>query len=382
MNRRLTILTEIIAPYRIPVFNNLAKIEGIDLHVIFLAETDPKARDWLIYKDEIRFSWQVLPSYRKRVGRHNLLLNLGLGAALRKTRPEVIICGGYNYIASWRALIWARQKRLPFLLWTESTSRDLRQNNRLLQRLKRTFMNRCDGFVVPGKASRQYLQSFDISPEKIFTAPNAVDNCLYKNATDVVRNDPAKWRLQLKLPKRFFLFVGRMVVEKGIFELLHAYSGLDPELREEVGLVFVGDGPKRVELERLSRTFTGGVIQCRGFVQRENLSRYYALAEALVLPTYTDAWGLVVNEGMACGLPIVCSDVAGCVPDLVEEGWNGCVTPARDVQILVQVLTNLASNSEMRRRMGENSRKRIACFSPEMCAKGIAEAAFSTKAKL
>ena len=110
MNRRLVILTEIIAPYRIPVFNALAKVEGINLHVIFLAETDPEARDWLVYKDEIRFSWQVLPSYRNRIGRHNLLLNAGVAAALRKAKPDVIICGGYNYIASWRALLWARRK--------------------------------------------------------------------------------------------------------------------------------------------------------------------------------------------------------------------------------------------------------------------------------
>ena len=83
MSRRLVILTEIIAPYRIPVFNALARHEEIDLHVIFLAESDPKLRDWLVYKDEIRFSYQVLPSWRRRLAGHNLLLNRGLkkGAA-------------------------------------------------------------------------------------------------------------------------------------------------------------------------------------------------------------------------------------------------------------------------------------------------------------
>ncbi len=382
MNRRLAILTEIIAPYRIPVFNALAKVDGIDLHVIFLAETDPEARDWLVYKDEIRFSWQVLPSYRKRVGRHNLLLNVGVGAALSKARPDVIICGGYNYIASWLALLWALRRRLPFFLWTESNSRDLRQNNPVLQRLKRAFIKSCDGFVVPGKASQQYLQSFSVSQKKIFTAPNAVDNDLYKNTAEDVRGNDAKWRLQLNLPQRFFLFVGRMVIEKGIFDLFHAYHALDPKVRAKVGLVFVGDGPKRVELERLSRTVKVGFIQFPGFVQRENLARYYALADALVLPTYTDAWGLVVNEAMACGLPIVCSDVAGCVPDLVLEGWNGRVIPPRDIQKLVQALNNLANNPKIIREMGENSRERILHFSPEISANGIAGAAFSATTNL
>ena len=236
--------------------------------------------------------------------------------------------------------------------------------------------------MVPGKASQQYLETFGTSRERIFTAPNAVDNDLYTNTAEDVRGDAAKWRSQLNLPQRFFLFVGRMVVEKGIFDLFHAYNALDPKLRATVGLVFVGDGPKRVELERLSRTVKVGFIQFPGFVQRENLARYYALADALVLPTYTDTWGLVVNEGMACGLPIVCSDVAGCVSDLVKEGWNGRVIPARDIEKLAQALSNLASNPEIIREMGKNSRERILHFSPEICAKGIAHAAFSAEAKL
>ncbi len=101
MKRRLVILSEIIAPYRIPVFNALARHEGIDLHVIFLAESDPELRDWLVYKDEINFSYQVLPSWRRRFAGHNLLLNRGLKAALQQAAPDVILCGGYNYLASW-----------------------------------------------------------------------------------------------------------------------------------------------------------------------------------------------------------------------------------------------------------------------------------------
>src|SRR5580704_11994766 len=99
--KRMVILTEIIAPYRIPVFNALARHEGIDLHVIFLAETDPALRDWRVYKNEIQFSYQVLPSWRQKLGGYNLLLNRGLKAALQKAAPNVVLCGGYNYLASW-----------------------------------------------------------------------------------------------------------------------------------------------------------------------------------------------------------------------------------------------------------------------------------------
>src|SRR5580698_10314993 len=106
MKRRLVILTEIISPYRIPLFNALAQRAEVDLHVIFLAETDPDLRQWQIHKEEIQFSYEILPSWRRRVGRYNALLNRGVGIALGKTAPDVILCGGYNYVASWQALFW------------------------------------------------------------------------------------------------------------------------------------------------------------------------------------------------------------------------------------------------------------------------------------
>ena len=111
MSRRIVVLTEIISPYRIPVLNALAQQEGLDLHVIFLAETDAALRRWRVYKDEIRFSYQVLPSWRWRVGKRGVLLNRGLRRALNAADPQVVLCGGYNYPASWAALGWARRRQ-------------------------------------------------------------------------------------------------------------------------------------------------------------------------------------------------------------------------------------------------------------------------------
>src|SRR5579864_9354072 len=111
MRRRLVVITEIIAPYRIPVFNVLAKLSDVDLHVIFLSETDTSLRQWSIYKNEIQFSYEVLPAWRVRVSRHNFLLNRGVGRALSKCYPDIVVCGGYSYFASWKALAWAKWRR-------------------------------------------------------------------------------------------------------------------------------------------------------------------------------------------------------------------------------------------------------------------------------
>ena len=175
MNRRLVILTEIIAPYRIPVFNSLAQQGGIDLHVIFLAETDPSLRQWRVYKDEIRFSFQILRSWRKRLGNYNALFNWGVSAALRRASPDAILCGGYNYIASWQSMWWAHRNHVPFFLWVESTANDLRRHHPLIESLKRSFLRGSNAFVVPGKSSFAYLRGYDAPEEMIYTAPNAVD---------------------------------------------------------------------------------------------------------------------------------------------------------------------------------------------------------------
>ena len=374
MSCRAVILTEIISPYRIPVFNALANNPEIDLKVIFLSETDAGLRQWRVYKDEIRFDYEVLPSWRRRLGKHNLLLNLGLSASLQSFSPQVILCGGYNYLASWTALRWARRNHVRFLLWTESTGADARRANPITMRLKRNFVSQCDGFVVPGTASRAYVRSFGVSDDCICTAPNAVDMDFFFAGAEAARANAAVMRDRLILPERYFLFAGRLVREKGVYDLVEAYSSLPAGLRRQIGLVLAGEGPAKPELERFIREKLLHGIRLTGFIHREELAGCYGLAEAFVFPTWSDVWGLAVNEAMACGLPVICSDVAGCVDDLVHEGRNGRLIRAGNVAQLARAMTGLASDVSSRIRMGQHSREVIRAFSPEACAAGMAKA--------
>lgn len=367
------VITEIIAPYRIPVFNALARHGDIDLHVIFLAETDPSRRQWLVYKDDIHFSYEVIPGFRRRVAGHNFLLNWGIGKTLRRAAPDTIVCGGYNYFASWASLRWAERKQVPCYLWVESTRKDSRNRFAWIESLKVNFLRRCQGFIVPGKSACEYLESYGISRETIFTAPNAVDTHFFAERSEIIRQHRDFHRRDLGLPNRFFLFVGRLVREKGVFDLLEAYRALPPELRRDIGLVFVGDGPARSELIRRAAPFSGAVL-LPGFAQRELLAVYYALADAFVFPTHTDPWGLVVNEAMSCGLPVICSDAAGCAADLVEDSRNGRLVRTGDLRQLAAALTELAGDDELRMQMGRRSRERIARYSPEQCAAGFVDA--------
>jgi glycosyltransferase involved in cell wall biosynthesis len=379
MKRRLVIVTEIIAPYRIPVFNALANEDGIDLHVIFMAESDPTLRDWFVYKDEIRFSYEVLPSWRQRFGSYKLLLNRRVAWSLQKAQPDVIVCGGYNHFAFWQTAAWAKWNRVPFLLWVESNLRDKRNGHLLVEFLKRKFVGGCDGFIVAGTSSFEYVKSFGLPEQSIFTAPNAVDIGFFGSRSNHARNNPGVEPAVL-LPKRFALFVGRLVREKGGFDLLSSYAQLHPELRSKLGLVFAGDGVARRELEAEAAKIMPGEICFPGFLHRDQLASCYARADMLVLPTHSDTWGLVVNEAMACSLPVVCTDAAGCVPDLVKDGWNGVTVPTGDVGALKDALERLAEDPGLRREMGRRSKEGILRNSPEACASGIAHAVRQTNA--
>jgi glycosyltransferase involved in cell wall biosynthesis len=374
VKRRLTVITEIIAPYRIPVFNCLARRDDIDVHVMFLSETDPSLRQWSVYKNEIQFSYEVLPSFRRRIGRYNLLINSGVKDALRKSQPNVILCGGYNYLASWQAQRWAGKHRVPFLLWLESTAVDQRRQTTMVEWLKRRFLARCQGFVVPGKASQAYLNDLAISDKWIFRAPNAVDNRFFLQQAEQARNHEDRVRADAGLPDRYLLYVGRLVKAKGVFDLLDAYGSLDPSLRSRLSLVLVGDGLARPALERIARSILPGSIHFAGFVQKHGLAPFYAFADALVFPTHSDTWGFVVNEAMACACPVIASNRAGCVPDLLEEDWNGKLVPPKDAAKLASAMEYLSTQDELRPIMGARSVDRILSYSPEACASGIAEA--------
>jgi glycosyltransferase involved in cell wall biosynthesis len=121
-----------------------------------------------------------------------------------------------------------------------------------------------------------------------------------------------------------------------------------------------------------------GNIQFPGFKQRDELVRFYTWAEALVFPTHSDTWGLVANEAMCCGLPVILTNVAGCAADLVQNGWNGFVVAPGDASQLAAAMTNLATDSSRRVEMGARSWQRIQSYSPAAWSEGIVKAVATT----
>ena len=371
MSPRVGIITELIAPYRLPVFNKLAANASVEPHIIFLSETDPSLREWHIYRDEIRFRYNVLPNWRRWIGSYSLLVNWGLSDLLDRTSPELLICGGYNYLASWEAAHWCRQRGVPLVLWSESTAFDQRREYPVVEFLKRKFLQQCQAFVVPGRSAFKYLESLGVRKEAIVTAPNAIDNEFFAQSALMARANATHYRSRYGLPERFFLYCGRLTQLKGVFDLLDAYASLPPDIRSQVSLVFAGSGDAKPALQQRAERIYPGRVHFPGFVHREDLPAYYALADMLMFPTHSDTWGLVVNEAMACGLPVVSSSVAGCAADLVVSGQTGLLVDAGSVDQLASAMKLLSRNPEMGNRFAANSLRKIENYSPQRCAEGL-----------
>ena len=353
---RIALLTEIPAPFRIPLFNALAARPDVDLRVLFLAAGDPRRRHYDLHEEEWRFDRRVLPGREVRRGGRWLVLNRGAGRELRRFRPDAIAVGGWNQPAFWRALVYARAHRVPLLVWVESTLRDARSEALPLELAKRALVRGAWGAFVPGRASAQYARALGFAEERVVTAPNAVDQRVFGERVGELRAS--------REPSRScsFLYVGRLDPEKGLDVLLEAFARVPGEL------VLVGGGS---EEERLRRAAPDRV-SFAGPLPRDAVVARYAAADAFVLPSRSEQWGMVLNEAAAAGLPLVATEAAGGAYELVEDGVNGFVVAPNDAEALARAMRRLAEDEPFRHAAGLRSRQLAARLTPGAWAEGVA----------
>jgi glycosyltransferase involved in cell wall biosynthesis len=361
--RRVAILTEIPAPYRVPLFSALAARLDIEERVFFLAPRDPK-RPYPLETHEFRFDWRILPRLDLTWGDRWIVVNRGVLRTLASFRPDVVVVGGWNQPAFWSALIYTRAQRLPLVAWVESTARDARSGKARLELGKRLFLRACSAVLVPGRASRAYLRELDVPDARIVDAPNAVDADIFATGIAELRQDRATLRRELGLDSCTFLYVGRFDPEKGLDTLLDAIDGVPGEL------VLVGSGSLQAELER--RVASSDQTRIVGWLPAAGLARWYAAADVFVLPSRSEQWGMVLSEAANAGLPLVATEATGAAHDLIEHGANGFRVPIDDVAALRRALTRLAEDPEFRLRAGLRSRELAAPFTSDAWAEAVA----------
>lgn len=304
---------------------------------------------------------------------------------LDEIRPDAVAIYGYVAPEAYAALNWARAHRRTAILMSESNRFDVARRPPVKEWVKAMLVRQYDAAICAGTCSAEYLAELGLPQERIFSGHDVVDNRYFADKVAEIRNPKSEIRNRHSLPEKFFLASARFVEKKNLPRLLQAYAryrqlAAQSSIRHPPSsiwdMVLLGDGPLRPQIEaRISELGLRDSVHLPGFKQYPDLPTYYACASAFVHASLVEQWGLVVNEAMASGLPVLVSNRCGCVPDLVKEGVNGFTFDPYNIEEMAELMLRV-SKLEAREleRMGEASRRIIAHWGPERFAQGLKQA--------
>ena len=290
-------------------------------------------------------------------------------AALDRSNPTAVSINSYSTPDALAALRWCRRHRRVAVVMMESKTDDA-VRSRARETAKSAIVGAFDAALAGGTPQRAYLHTLGFPAGAVFEPYDVVDNAAFEAGARAARRDPSAWaNLQGIAGGPFFLASSRFVIRKNLPVLLRAYASYRASAPGPWRLVVLGDGPERGALEALVAAESIGGVTFAGFQQIEALPAYYGLAGAFVHVPLVEQWGLVVNEAMASGLPVVVSRQTGCSQDLVRD--NGLLVDAASIREIAAALTHISAPETDRSAMGRRSREIVAAWSPEAFAEGL-----------
>lgn len=293
-------------------------------------------------------------------------------AALSSRSLRAVAVAGWAQAASVVALGWCGRAGVPAIVMSESHE----GWSWLRDQVKRRVVGMFAAGLVGGTVHRRYLERLGMAEDRIFTGYDVVDNEHFWQGAARARDKADAVRSDYGLPERYFLASSRFLPKKNLVRLVQAYAAYRAEAgRHAWKLVLLGDGPLRTELLAVRRAH--GLeedLMLPGFRQYGELPAYYGLAGAFVHASVQEEWGLVVNEAMAAGLPVIVSDRCGCARDLVAEGANGFTFAPDRPDELAGLFTRVSARSTDLPAMARAGREIIAKWSPDAFAAGLAAA--------
>lgn len=269
--------------------------------------------------------------------------------------PDAIVCSIPGSVQSIVTTIIKRIKKIPFILYTESWSENRINKKKLYKRIARKYINKfvlnsVSFIVCGGTRSQEYYNRIGFDNKKIFKS--------YQCTRDV-----SQYPTELKFKRKKqvnILYFSRIVKSKGLDVLIEAFSNIH-EINSDICLTIVGDGPERDKYEALAKKKNIDDITFVGAVNNEDAYQYYYQSDIYVLPCNGigrgEAWGLVLNEATSMSLPIITTNVVGAIGDLVINDLNGYIVEPNNIKALEESLNKLISSEELRKKMGQESRK-------------------------
>jgi glycosyltransferase involved in cell wall biosynthesis len=331
---KLWLIQTVLSPYRIPLFEMLSKSPSLDFTLVLLSKKFKTRPQWkrdlstLSFKLYVPFGFSVLTGPEKQY-----CVNPFLFFSLLARRPDVVICGGYN-LATLTVWLVSWFTPIRYVIWTEATLHADGHVRGIRLWLRGLMARRAGAFVDAGTLAREYVESLVpmIPRERLFRAFNCVDT----DSFSAGGNQSREFFARRGFPEKNLLFVGKLNERKGVPQLLEVYRRVVAKAKSPVGLILIGEGELRSELEQFKQTHRLQHIRLEGWVKNDELGKYYAFANAFLLLSKVDHNPLVLFEALAAGIPIICSDGACNAIDFIQNGSNGYVVDAQNTEEVVE----------------------------------------------
>lgn len=263
------------------------------------------------------------------------LIRTTILARLNQIRPDILITGALAFPSGATGAYYANEKQIPLIVFDDAKLEDV-QRNFFTNWVKKQLYSGVDAIFCPAPGWESTFKFFGFDPQRLFYGVDVIDN-------DFFMKGEIGESLTHSLPQSYFLNVGRQVEKKNLLMLLKSYHRLLQKRGDIPDLVLVGDGEKRKELEDYITKYQIEKIHLLPFLPQQAVREIYRCATAFILPsTFGETWGLVINEAMASGLPVIVSNRVGCVGTLVQQDINGFIFDANSIDSMTEALIKFA----------------------------------------
>ncbi|MBI5687284.1 MAG: glycosyltransferase [Verrucomicrobia bacterium] len=370
---RAVVLINLMAPYRVPLFNALHDHHDMETQVWTLAANED--RQWEVPQDAMRYPHRCLRGATLRLPgqaleKHRFVhLNSDLWRDLWRERPDVVVAAEFS-LASVQAALYCGLTGAALISWSETTPEYEQHMGGLQRCIRRWLLRRASACIATSSGSREKYLSYGAATENVFVSLQTADISAIEARCGALRAErPAlRQRLGWAGESVVALYVGSFIERKGLDALLKAFAAATRDA-PALKLALAGGGDQEGLLRALAAELgVADRVTWLPFRQQAELWELYACADFFVLPTRRDTFGVVVLEAMAAGLPVLCSRFAGAVNDLVADGRNGWAFDPGNTAELSQRLVALARDADLRAAMGAESRQRAQVAAPAAAA--------------
>lgn len=376
---RVALIHNQITPYRLPLFEAIAQAPDFDLKVFFLISRMPD-REWAIVK-HFDFDYTLLngttfklPGGRNFKGEPRLInFNLNLLPAIHRWQPDIVISLEFS-LPTLMLFPYARLWGKGFISWSEPTPYAERNLTFMQRRMRQWVIPRADACIAVSSGAREKYLSYGAAAEHTHIGIQTVDTAFYRQQIDYADTISLRAEHGISGTAPLIINVGSLIERKGNTHLLQAFALVCQEL-PDAHLVLVGSG----ELEASLKTQAADLgiaahIHFAGFCDQVTTAHWYQAADLFAFATLEDTFGLVVNEAMASGLPILSSIYAGATADLVQEGVNGYPIDPTDHARFAELMVRILRQPGLAAQMGQASLDIIANHGIEQSAAGYVAA--------